>query len=306
MNQASSSRVAGILFILACVISWGVYFPLAKIVLATVSPTIFLVIRLGVGALTLFLVNLRLGKSLHIKRTDWVFVLLAGTIGIILHQLIQVNGLKYTSATNTGWTLTLIPPVTGILGWFWLKEKVSLQKIIGLAVAMTGVTLLVSKGDLSRLSLRGNHGDLLVLASVGTWSVYTVMMKARLGRYEPLAVAAAHMLLGFAFFTVIGFFSLPQLLSLGAKEWMIAILIGIIPSGLAYYWWAEGLRRLTVIDTSMFLFIEALAASLTGWIVLGEFFTPAMVVAAVVIVIGVWIAQHRRKIGKASVTLEEA
>jgi drug/metabolite transporter (DMT)-like permease len=306
MNRPRPSSISGTLFVLAAVVSWGAYFPLAKVVLATVSPTVFLVIRLGVGALTLYLVNLRLGKSLHIKREDWVYVLLAGTVGIILHQLIQLNGLLHTSATNTGWILTLIPPVTGVLGWFWLNEKVPLQTIIGLVVAMFGVTLLVSKGNLTRLSISANHGDLLALASVGTWSVYTVMMKSRLGRYEPLAVAGAHMLLGFVFFAVVGFFSLSQLQYLGAKEWIIAILIGIVPSGLAYYCWAEGLRRLTAIDTAMFLFIEAVVASLTGWIVLGELFTPAMVIATVVIVGGVWIAQHRRKAGRARGTLEEA
>ena len=69
-----------------------------------------------------------IGQTLRIERRDWLFVSLAGFVGIVLHQFIQLNGLKTTSATNTGWILTLIPPVTGILGWFWLKERVAIQQ----------------------------------------------------------------------------------------------------------------------------------------------------------------------------------
>jgi drug/metabolite transporter (DMT)-like permease len=294
MEVRHPSRTAGILFILAAITTWGAYFPYAKVILRTISPESFLILRLGVGTLTLALLNLKLRKSLRIARRDWLFVSLAGIVGIVLHQFIQLNGLKTTSATNTGWILTLIPPVTGILGWYWLKERVAIHKIIGLIVAMAGVTLLVARGDLSQLAIGRHRGDLFALASVGTWSLYTVMIKSRLSRYEPLAVAAVHMALGFMVFGVVGADDLArEAQAMRPSDWLIAILIGIVPSGLAYYWWAAGLKRLSAIDTSMFLFTEAIVASLTGWLVLDEVFTPAMVLGTVIIIVGVWVAQSR-------------
>jgi drug/metabolite transporter (DMT)-like permease len=44
----------------------------------------------------------------------------------------------------------------------------------------------------------------------------------------------------------------------------------------------------------MFLFIEAILASVTGWAVLGEEFTALMGLATAVIVFGVWFAETRR------------
>jgi drug/metabolite transporter (DMT)-like permease len=44
----------------------------------------------------------------------------------------------------------------------------------------------------------------------------------------------------------------------------------------------------------MFLFIEAILASVTGWAVLGEEFTALMALATAVIVLGVWFAETRR------------
>lgn len=303
MQPDDKARLTGTLCVLGAVVAWGAYFPYAKLVLQKISPSSFLIIRLGVGAATLYLLNIALKKSLHINRSDWLFVIITGGIGIILHQLIQLTGLKVTSATNTGWILTLNPPVAGILGWLLLRERVTVQKLIGLAIAMLGVALLISKGHLSELSLVRNWGDTLALISIGTWSIYIIMLKARLTSYEPLAISAFHMLLGFVFFSVIGGAQFVQEAgSMTATEWSIAIAIGVLPSGLAYYWWTTGLRRLSVIDISMFLFIEAIIASLTGWAVLGESFTALMVLATAVIIFGVWFAETRRFNKPGSVT----
>ena len=295
MQLANMPRLTGTLCALGAVVAWGAYFPYAKIVLQKISPASFLIIRLGVGAATLYVLNLRLRKSLRIERRDWTFVVITGLIGIVIHQFIQLAGLKVTSATNTGWILTLNPPVAGILGWLLLKEKVTSQKVIGLAIAMLGVALLISKGHLSELSLLKNWGDTLALISIGTWSIYIIMLKSRLKSYEPLAISAFHMLLGCVCFSVIGGSQfVRELPTMTAYEWIITVAIGVLPSGLAYYWWTTGLQTLSVIDISMFLFIEAIMASVTGLVVLGEDFTVLMVLATIVIVSGVWFAETRR------------
>lgn len=294
MDSARRSTLIGTLFILAAITTWGAYFPFAKIVLRKLSPASFLIVRLGIGTVTLYLLNAHFRTSLRLERRDFAFIILAGVVGIVLHQLVQLQGLKVTSATNTGWILTLIPPVTGILGWFWLRERVALHKIIGLLIAMFGVTLLVTRGHLDQLSLGAHHGDLFVLLSVATWSVYTVMLKSRLGKYQPLAIAFCHMTVGFVAFGIVG---TPGLLreipTMDGRDWLITTLIGVIPSGLAYYWWAAGLQRLSALDTSMFILIEAIVASLAGWIVLDEAFTWGMLVGTMITIMGVWFAQSQ-------------
>jgi drug/metabolite transporter (DMT)-like permease len=76
---------------------------------------------------------------------------------------------------------------------------------------------------------------------------------------------------------------------------LILILIGLIPSGLAYFWWAAGLKRLSAINTSIYLFIEAIVASVTAFFVLKESFTALMLFFAVIIIVGVYITQSQGK-----------
>ena len=69
---------------------------------------------------------------------------------------------------------------------------------------------------------------MLALASVVTWSVYTVMTKSRLTTYDPLPISAIHMGLGFLAFLLIGGWRIPsEITALNGKEWLIVVLIGI-------------------------------------------------------------------------------
>ncbi len=296
MNLLSSTSFIGALYVLGAITAWGSYFPFAKMILERLSPEVFLIFRLGIGTVILLLLSRRLRKSFAVRRRDLLILIAAGCIGIIAHQMIQLTGLRYTTATNTGWILTLIPPVTGVLGWLFLKERITARQIIGLGVAILGVVLFVSRGDPTQLSFIQHYGDLLALLSVGTWSVYTVVTKSRLSRYDALPVSAMHMGLGFLFFLLLAGRDIPaQIAGLEPLHWLVIALIGVIPSGLAYYWWNAGLQRLSAVNTSMFLFIEAIVASLAGALLLGEAFTPSMALYAAIIVAGVTITQTARR-----------
>jgi len=290
----SGKNLTGYLYVLAAITAWGAYFPFAKIILEKLSPTVFLIFRFGIGAVLLLLMSMRMSKSFRIGRGDILSVAAAGFIGLIVHQLVQLTGLIYTSATNTGWILTLIPPVTGLLGWKFLKESVSGRQLLGLAIAMAGVMLFVSNGNPENLSLIQNLGDLLAFLSVFSWSAYTILTKSRLSDYDPLPLSTMHLAMGFIFFLLIGGASMPaQISALNQTDWLIILAIGIIPSGLAYYWWNAGLKRLSSINTCMFLFIEAIVASVAGYLLLGEIFTLKMAVFTVIIVLGVSITQKK-------------
>lgn len=296
MNFLNSTSFVGALYVLGAITAWGSYFPFAKLILERLSPEVFLVFRLGIGTVILLLLSRRLRKSFAVRRRDLLILVGAGCIGIIAHQMIQLTGLRYTTATNTGWILTLIPPVTGVLGWLFLRERVTARQVVGLGIAILGVVLFVSRGDPTQLSFIQHYGDLLALLSVGTWSVYTVVTKSRLSRYDPLPVSAMHMGLGFLFFLLLAGRHIPaQVGGLEPLHWLVIVLIGVIPSGLAYYWWNAGLQRLSAVNTSMFLFIEAIVASLAGALLLGEAFTPSMALYAAIIVAGVTITQTARR-----------
>ena len=65
---------------------------------------------------------------------------------ITVHFIIQVIGINYTSATNTGWIISVTPLVMVALSAVFLKEKITGRLVIGIVLATAGILLLVSRG----------------------------------------------------------------------------------------------------------------------------------------------------------------
>jgi len=177
MSSQTSSPVWARAGALLSVVFWGTSFVATKIALRELSPTTLIFVRFAQGsALMIVILLFRREMSLPPKAT-WPWLGLMGFVGIFVHQLLQVHGLKLTTATTTGWLIGLIPLWTAVLSRFVLKEPMSRQKVIGLLLGFAGALLLISRGNLSSqlLALPATRGDLLVLLSTLNWAVYSVL-----------------------------------------------------------------------------------------------------------------------------------
>ncbi len=65
-----------------------------------------------------------------------IFVLSAVAV---IHLWIQITGLKFTSASNTGWIIGTALIFMAILGYFYFKEKLSLSKVSGIIITFAGL-----------------------------------------------------------------------------------------------------------------------------------------------------------------------
>ena len=73
-----------------------------------------------------------------------------------------------------------------ILGMIFFSERINFIKAFGIFIAIFGLLLLVSKGDILSISFMENKGDFLVLASAFVWGVYSIINKKISITYPPL------------------------------------------------------------------------------------------------------------------------
>lgn len=87
------------------------------------------------------------------------------------------EALKYTSALNTGIIYTLVPMFSTLFGYFILKEKPSLKKIIILCFAMMGAVWVISDGSFKNLiHLEFGKGEIIFIIaciSMGLFSPFS-------------------------------------------------------------------------------------------------------------------------------------
>lgn len=286
------SRVVPRLLLLFAVVVWGWTFVATKVCLEWVSPVELLGLRLML-ALPVMAAVLLLRRLPLDPRKCWRPIL-AGAVILTLHYLIQITGIRYTSATNSGWIIAVTPLVMALLAAIWLKERVTLPLMAGITLATSGIVLLVSRGELSRLDWLRSVGDWLVLTSALTWALYTLAIRDASRKTHPLTVAtwalAPAGLLTLAIMLPTTNWS--RFATMPTEFWGALLFLGVPGMALALWAWQDGVAKIGAAEAGIFLYLEPLATTALAVPYLGEPFGPFAVAGALLVVAGVATAQR--------------
>ena len=157
------------LLLLCAVVIWGWTFVATKICLGYMTPVELLGLRLLIAVPVLTVVAALRG-SIRPPRLP-VGPVLLGSALIGLHFFIQITGLRYTTATHTGWIIAVTPVVMALMSRLFLGERVSRGLACGIVVATVGIFVLFSCGGATGVGWLGSVGDWLILASAHTWAL---------------------------------------------------------------------------------------------------------------------------------------
>ena len=282
---------------LFAVIVWGASFIATKIAVGEVSPITVVWIRFAMGIPILFIAVSSRKQFAFPTGSEWLYFILLGFLGISFHQWLQSTGLKTAQATTTAWIVATSPAFIAILAWLFLKEKLNFIQTFGIALAMCGVLIVVSKGHLSSLIINqfGSVGDILILISALNWAIFSILSRRGLQTHPSTRLTFWIMTIGWLIVSI-PFFTggnLAELPLLDSRGWWALIFLGIFTTGLAYIAWFDALAQLPAAQTGAFLFIEPPASMVVAAIVLKEHVTLTAIIGGVVIILGIWLVNRR-------------
>ncbi|MBK6913463.1 MAG: DMT family transporter [Ignavibacteriales bacterium] len=275
---------------LPAIIFWGASFIATKYLLDELTPEAIISMRLILAIILLSLIALYTKKDFTINLKSHLWILLLALIAVF-HLWIQITGLKFTTAANTGWIIGTAPIFMALLGLIFFKEKLTAVKITGIVIAMLGLLLLVGKGDITNIDLIKNKGDLLVLSSSFTWGIYSMINKKVSLNYSPmmtilyLFIMMAVIIIPFNFNSKT-FNSVVHLSTIG---WISILFLGLLCSGAAYVIWAYALRDMESAKVGAFLYFEPFVTVISAWLFLKEEITLLMLLSGLVITAGVFL-----------------
>ena len=278
------------------VVAWGASFVATKIVLREVAPVTVVWLRLAMGIVVLgAAVVARRELAPASRRELWELTLL-GLLGITFHQWLQSTGMVTARATTTAWIVATIPIFMAVLGWLFLRERLTWAQASGILLAGLGVLLVITGGDWSILLAGGPDagGDLLVLLSAPNWAVFSVLSRRMLRRRPATWLIFHVMTIGWLFTTIL-FLAGPgvaDLARLSSGGWASVGFLGIVCSGFAYIFWYDALEALPVAKTGAFIYLEPLVTVALAAIVLGERMLLASLFGGGTILLGVWLVNR--------------
>jgi drug/metabolite transporter (DMT)-like permease len=278
------------LLLLLAVIIWGSTFVASKICLSVMSPIQLVAGRFLIAAPALYLVARLRGASFTLGAHKKV--LLLAVVLFSFHYLLQTWALEFTTATNSGWLITVAPLTIALLAALFLREPTPPAGGIGLA--SLGIVLLVSKGDLESLATLSSVGDFMVLASTFTWAVFTIITRNPSRSLDPVVVTFV-MTVPLAASALV----LPLVLDrwtawsdLGLETLLALLFLGLAGVALAQWFWQRGVAKLGAAQAGLFLYLEPLATTALAVPYLGEPFGPVTAVGGLLVVLGVFLARR--------------
>ncbi|RME90979.1 MAG: DMT family transporter, partial [Anaerolineae bacterium] len=264
---------------LFAVLVWGASFIATKVALREVSPVTVVWLRFAMGVLILGAAVTLRGQFALPRGHEWGYFALLGFLGITFHQWLQSNGLVTSQASTTAWIVATTPVFIAILGRLLLKEPLGWLRIGGILLAMFGVLLVVSNGDLNAVSVGhfGAPGDALILLSAPNWAIFSVLSRRGLQKHPAARMMFFVMTFGWLFTSLLFITSTgtSEIPSLTGRGWLGITFLGVFCSGLAYIAWYDALQALQATQVGAFLYLEPLVAVVVAALILGEAVTWA-------------------------------
>jgi drug/metabolite transporter (DMT)-like permease len=270
---------------------WGANFVLAGPVLADLPPLWAAALRFLLGAALMLAIAWRQKDDLaELARRHWPTHLLLSLLGIVGFNLFFFHAMQSTSADNGALIMATNPLLTTLLAAVLLGERATARHLAALPVALAGVAVVISHGDLGRLAhFQVAKGDLQMLCANLTWALFNVATRRFMPKGSPVGNTALMMSAGALVLTVIAMsgaapFALPGLHA--------GLALAIMAGGgtvLAYLFWGMGIQQLGAGRAALFLNLVPVFAMLVS----GALGTPpsaAQVTGGLIVLAGVTLA----------------
>lgn len=274
---------------------WAISFVASKSALQYFPPITVVTLRMIVSSLCFVLLFLR--KRPHIPyRRMWPSLLLLSLFGTGLHYTVQTYGLTLTSAANAGVYAVTSPITISVIAWIFLHERLSSRKLFGMLLALFGVLLVIGPEQIRNFSIAGHLlGDLLVIASIFMWGVFTVLSKHYGSSLPALSLTAAITFLGTAMMLPFGITEIcnaPTVMENAPwQAWLAILFLGVTCSFLATLLYLYALQGSESQKVGTYLYTIPPMTQLAAFLILGEAIAGLAIVGMILVLTGVWMTE---------------
>ena len=220
----------------------------------------------------------------------WPRLLLLAALGVGGYNLLLYTALQYTTPQSASLINAANPAVMVVFAALLLREHVGWRGIVGLLLGLLGVLLIITNGAIASVFTRTpNAGDVLMVAAIVVWSLYTIV-----GRGLPVPPITATAAQG----TIVAVLLTPVALADGASwpadaaiGWAV-IFIAIFPSIGSYVLWNSALKSIPPGRAGLFLNLITVFTVIIA-VILGAQLTTPQLVGGVIVFAGVALSTLR-------------
>ncbi len=279
-------------------IVWGTTYLGIRVAVETMQPWYITSIRQGIAALII------LGILLYKKQLSWIgwdnfkYQFIPAILMIVVANGFTTIAEQSLPSGLTSIMSALSPVVIFIVGIFFGIEKPNWKGFIGVLLGFCGVVFIFRDGLSAILDPNYKTGILFLSIAILSWSAGTIFLKKHTHKSNNIAL---NLFYQFSIATIIqlflAFIFSPNVdINLWSFRSIFATLyLSVFGSVLAFFCYHYALKRVSALQVSILNYVNTIIAVFLGWLLLDEVITTDFIVATLLIILGVFIINYKKK-----------
>ena len=209
----------------------------------------------------------------RLGRKDLLFLFLQTLFGLFLFRIFVLYGLDSTSAIEAGIITSTTPAWVALIAFFFLKERISSSKWLGVILIIVGIAVLNISGKSGGAVVSAHFlGNLLIVGAVIGEALFTIFRKSVSGAVDALSGTTYVILLGALLFLPFALYEFSQFSfgGVSASSWLAVVYYGAFVTVASFFLWFDGVSKVSTATAGAFTAVMPLSALLLSVLLLGE------------------------------------
>ncbi len=236
-------------------------------------------------------------RVLRIDRADYPRLILSSLIGVALNQMMFFNGLNHTTPVDAAIINSGSPILVLLFAAWMLKERIGKSRLGGILLGATGALMLILLGNPLLPGSGHLTGNMFIVVNTAAWSLYLVVSKPLMVKYNPFVMMRWMFLIGF-----IGVFpfTIKQALDINFNSfdgytWFSILYIIIGTTFMAYFFISYSLKRLSSSVVAYYTYIQPVIVAVIGIIIFAEIISWVKILSALLVFAGIYFVTRKTK-----------
>jgi drug/metabolite transporter (DMT)-like permease len=292
------------LALLGANVIYGANYLIAKGIMPNkIGPSAFVFIRLFCGVILFWIIKFFIKE--RIAKKDMLRLALCGLLGAAANQLLFFNGLNLTSPIDASIIITSIPVMVLIFSAFILKEKITLNKLLGITIGGIGAVLLIWYGNTAE-GTSSFLGNLLVFLNACCYGLYLVIVKPLMKKYNSITLISWVFLFGFAFMFPFGISDLlsTDFSSFDLNTYLVITFVVIFTTFFAYLFNIYALNYVSPSVNSSYVYLQPavsfIMVSIYAYVLMHDEYAQDInlikILSCLLVVSGVYLISRKAKL----------
>jgi len=194
--------------------------------------------------------------------------------------------------------ISIIPILIVFISFIFRTEKINFSQILGLILSITGVAIIITRLDLTKLiHLDLNKGDLWLLVAMLSWAIYSTMLRTHKTGLKYLSFMTVIVSIGLIFLFPQFLFELNnhQIIKFNIPVILITSYVVFFAGIGSYILWNKAVVIVGPNRAGIFLHLMPVFSSFMAIFLLNEKLMDFHIIGAVIIVAGIYLSSKKAR-----------